>query len=368
MESPNERPTPSFARHILLAGGLLIGLLLLAVVLWYAAQALLLTFAAILFAIVLRSLSDWLADHTRLSEGWALAAVLLILAIVVIGLGLLTAPQVVEQAGELRERLPDAINRVRAMLEQQPWGQWLIGAIIGEDEFSWANLLQQATGYAVTAVQLFVSVFILLFVTLYLAIDPRLYTNGVLHLIPVPYRMRAAEVLAATGSMVRWWLFGTLIRMLGVGLMTFVGLWALDVPLAMILAILAGLLDFVPYFGPIVAGVPAVLLAFMDGPTQGLYVIILYVVVQQIESLILSPVVYHRTVYLPPVLTILAQVLLFAMAGVLGAVLATPLIAVVLVWVKMLYVEQTLGDHDIDRPEAQIEPDNMPPLPGDRGN
>jgi predicted PurR-regulated permease PerM len=153
------------------------------------------------------------------------------------------------------------------------------------------------------------------------------------------------------------------VRMTSVGVLTFIGLWLLGVPLPFLLALLAFLLDFVPYFGPIVAALPAVLLAFSEGPQQALYVLILYIVIQQIESLVISPMVYQRTIYLPPVITLLAQILLFAMAGALGVILATPLIAVILVLVKMLYVEQTLGDNQIDRPEDAIGPDEKPEVP-----
>jgi predicted PurR-regulated permease PerM len=365
---PTGSLTP-FASRVLLGAGLVLGLLLLLLVLWYAVDALLLAFAGVLMAILLRAPADWLARRTRLSEGWALAVVLGVLLLLLVGLGVAVAPQVVQQMQQLQERLPEAVAEIQEWLEQYAWGRWLMQTVPAMGDFQnegFGELFRQATGLAYTAVQVFFGVLILLFITLYLAIHPRLYTNGLLHLVPKAERARTAEVLGATGHTLRWWLIGTLIRMAAVGVMTFVGLWLLGVPLALLLAVVAFLLDFVPYFGPIVAAVPAVLVAFIEGPQQAFYVLLLYIVVQQVESLIISPVVYHRTIYLPPVITILAQVLLFAMVGALGVILATPLTAVVLVVVKMLYVEQTLGDYDIDQPEKEVGADEIPALPEGR--
>ncbi len=351
--TPSPQPLATFAHRVALGGALLIGLVLLVWVLGRAVEALLLTFAALLLAIVLRSLSDWLVEHTPLSEAWALAVVITGGLLLCTALIVASAPLIGEQAAQLRRQLPGAVSAFQQWVEQQPWSQWLpeIAPADGENGMlGFGDLLGRATGIAYTAVNAFLGVFIVLFATLYLAINPRLYINGLLHLIPLSHRPRAVEVMNALGRTLRSWLFGTLIRMLAVGGLVFVGLWSLDVPLALILATLAGLLEFVPYFGPIIAAVPAVLVAFGTGPELALYVAFLYFVIQQVESLIISPVVYQQTTYLPPVLTILAQILLFSMAGVLGGVLATPLMAVALVLIRMLYVEQTLGDYGSQGP------------------
>lgn len=131
----------------------------------------------------------------------------------------------------------------------------------------------------------------------------------------------------------------------------FVGI---GIPLAILLGALAFLLDFVPNFGPIVAAVPAILLAFVDSPQKSLYVVILYIAIQQLEGLIISPIVMQRTVSLPPVLTISAQVFMGIVAGPVGVLLAAPLTAVVLVLVKVLYVEEVLDD-EIATPEENLK-------------
>jgi predicted PurR-regulated permease PerM len=156
-------------------------------------------------------------------------------------------------------------------------------------------------------------------------------------------------------------MLGRLAAMTTVGVMVAIGLWAIGLPEFLALAILAALLDIVPYFGPIVAAIPAVLLALLDGPATAGWVIALYVAVQSIEGYILTPVIQQQTVELPPALTIAAIVLAGTMFGVVAILVATPLAVAVIVVVKMLYVEDRLGDQE-DVPGATDEPaDQAPP-------
>jgi predicted PurR-regulated permease PerM len=184
---------------------------------------------------------------------------------------------------------------------------------------------------------------IVLSVGLCLAADPRLYKSGLLRLLPPERRPRAREVLTQLGSTLRRWLVGRLVLMFVNAALTWAGLSLLGVPLALTLGLLAGLLNFVPNVGPVIAGVPAVLIALTESPQQAMYVLLLYVALQSVDSYIFTPLVQKRTVELPPALTITAQVLLGVLLGTFGVVFATPLMAAALVLVRMLYVEDVLG-------------------------
>ncbi len=136
--------------------------------------------------------------------------------------------------------------------------------------------------------------------------------------------------------------------MLFIGVLTWIGLSVIGVPLALTLGLIAGLFSFVPNFGPILSAVPAILLAFVDSPTSALYVLILFVVVQLIESNLVTPLIERRTVELPPVLTIFAQLALTILVGAVGLILATPILAVVMVLVQTIYIQDVLGDKDTE--------------------
>ena len=187
------------------------------------------------------------------------------------------------------------------------------------------------------------TVFVLV-VALYLAVDPRLYVEGAVRLFPPARRDRTREILQAIGATLRWWLIGKGLSMVLVGTAAFIGLLALDVPLAAALALIAGLLDFIPNVGPILAVVPAALFALLQGPTQVAYVIALYAAIQTVEGYVLSPLIEQRTVSVPPALSLTAMLVAALMLGWLGLLLAAPATAALLVLVRMVYLEGMLGE------------------------
>lgn len=146
------------------------------------------------------------------------------------------------------------------------------------------------------------------------------------------------------GYNLRWWIMGQMFAMACVGVITGVGLWIAGTPLALTLGVLAAILEIIPNIGPVLWLVPAALVALTEGPTQVLHVVIIYAVTHMIESYILIPLVQRRTVWLPPALSILAVVLLGLLGGLVGLLVAAPIALVAMLLVKMLYVEDRLGD------------------------
>lgn len=189
-----------------------------------------------------------------------------------------------------------------------------------------------------------VNAIIVFIIGVYLASQPDIYSRGLNHLVPFEYRARLGDILNTSHLALQRWLMGRFGLMFLNGALTMIGLWILGVPLAFTLGVLMGILNFVPNFGPWIAAVPAVLVAFLQGPQQALYVGLLYIALQSIDGYILTPIVDRRSVELPPVLTIVAQVLLGLAFGFVGILLASPLTAVAMILVKMLYVEDLLGD------------------------
>src|SRR5690606_3065588 len=190
--------------------------------------------------------------------------------------------------------------------------------------------------------------FLVILLAIYLASEPRFYAEGFTKLFPVEVRPRAAEVLNDIGDTLRWWLVGKAGSMLFIGILTWIGLSIIGVPLALTLGLLAGLLSFIPNFGPIISAIPAILLAFIESPVKAVYVAALFIGIQLIESNIVTPIIERETVELPPALTVVFQIALSIILGGLGLVLATPLLAVVMVLIQKVYVEGVLGDTNID--------------------
>jgi predicted PurR-regulated permease PerM len=311
-----------------------------------AAKVLLLLFAAILVAVFLRALSSWVSRHTPLGHGWALAVVLITL-LGSSGLGgWLLAPRLSEQVQRFTAELPKAWEAVQKQVREAQWGEPLRRFLpslqkLGQQSTS---ALSKASAGLFSTFGVLADFVILVIVGIYLAAEPRRYVGGVVRLFPPEHRERTGQIMETLGQMLQRWLVGRVVLMVTNAIATTVGLWALGVPLPVILGILSGLLNFIPNFGPIIAAVPAVLLAFVKGPWTALYVLLFYFAYQMLDGYLFTPLVERRTVALPPALTILAQVLLGVLLGGMGVLLAVPIAAVFLVIVKMVYIEDILGE------------------------
>lgn len=338
--------TNGFARRALIAVCIAAGVTLLIALIWYAVEVLLLVFCGVLFAVLLRGAARLLRRYTPLGRGVSLAIVTLGFFLI-IGVGAwLISGRVAAQADELTETLPRAIENLSARIERYGWGRRVLEQVPSPGELlsGRGTVLARATGIISGALGVIVNIFIIFIIGLYLAFQRNLYTNGIIHLVPFRHRPRAREVLNALDETLGRWLVGRLVLMVVTGSVTALGLWLLGVPLALTLGLLVGILGFVPNFGPLIAAIPALLIALLQSPQQSLYVALLYIGVQTLDGYVLTPLVDRRSVKLPPVLTISAQVLLGVLLGTIGVVLASPLTAVALVLVKMLYVEDVLGD------------------------
>lgn len=307
---------------------------------WRLSDVLLLLFGAVIVAVVLRGFSAPLQRYLRLPPRLAVVATTIIL-LVLIGLGVwLAGDRLAQQTADLRERVPDALNAAVAWARGRPIGVAVLDLwdSATADDVPWSRVAN-AAAQTLSAMG---SVGLMAVVGLYLAADPRLYRSGLVRLVPPHHRERIEEALFASGQALSRWLLGQGVSMLFVGASTALGLWLLDIPLALTIGAIAAVLAFIPFFGPIASGILAVLMAFMEGPTQALYVAGLCVAIQQVEGNLLMPFVQRWAVQLPPVLGITAAVIFGLLFGVAGVILATPLMVVAMVLVKKLYVEGVL--------------------------
>lgn len=343
--------------------------ILLILLIVFAVDALLLAFASILLAVFLRGLADWLHERTNIGKGFSLAIVGVSLVIFLVGSIYLLAPDVADQIKELQRQLPESFNKLRGTLENYNWGRLILQRIpdMNQSVPEGGAALSQVGKVFSSTFGVLINFFIFLLLGIYLAAEPKLYVEGFLKLFPQNRRERAREVLAAIGETLRWWLVGKFCSMLIIGVATTIGLRLLGIPLSLTLGLFAALLTFIPNFGPIIAVIPAVLLALANNPISALYVLLLYYGIQFFESYLITPNIERHTVELPPALTISTQLILSFLVGGLGLVLATPLVAVFIVLVQMLYIEDVLGDDlktpDEKRSERKAHPVTMPDAP-----
>jgi predicted PurR-regulated permease PerM len=347
MALENQLPQ-TFSRRVLITVSIVLLMLSLAALVFFAIDVLLLLFGAVLLAIFLHGLANISRRHLRLSEGYSVLLVSFVLTVVLVVSIWMLAPSVADQVKNLRTEVPQAAQNVTEYLSRYSWGKLILeqmpstGEIV--EKVSNSNALSRVGGYFSSTIGLFTNLALMILLAIYLASEPKTYIKGFTKLFPQRKRPRVREILYEIGETLSWWLIGKGASMLLIGVLTWIGLSIIGVPLALTLGLIAGLLSFVPNFGPILSAVPAILLAFIQSPKSALYVIGLYVFVQLIESNLATPMIERKTVELPPVLTIVSQLALAILFGAVGLILATPILAVLMVLIQTLYIQDVLGD------------------------
>lgn len=299
-----------------------LALVILTLIIWQAIDVFFLAFATILLAIFLNAIGRGAKKILHLPYIPSLFIALVTIAGVFVCIFWLYSPLITEQFELLVEQLPQAIDTVDTYLPLS------LDSLEKEISIDNEKLVSGALSIFSATVNSIVSFVIFLVVGFYLAILPNRYLKGVFFVIPEKKQERAWKITNQIGHSLRFWLLGKVLSMIAVGLLSFIGLWLLDVSLAVILGVLAGLLTFIPYVGPILAAIPAVLIAFAQNPLLALYVILLYCGVHLLEGYLITPFIEQKTVSIPPALTIMGQILLYVLVGGVGLALASPLIVV----------------------------------------
>jgi predicted PurR-regulated permease PerM len=280
---------------------------------------------------VLRGLAGIVSHKTKIPEGVAVAAVVIVTTSAFAVFAWLFGYQIVTQFELLSEDLPQGISQIVRDLRSTQWGAWIY---IRAQEVNLTGATTQVTGYLA----------ILLFASIYLAAQPGRYLQGFLRLMAQERRERVGEIFGLTGRTLQRWLVGQSITMAIVGTLTGLGLWGLGVPAPLALGLLAGLFAFIPYVGPILSAVPGILMAATHGPLPAFYAAMLYAGVHFVEGNLLTPIIQAEIVELPPILTLFATLVFGLLLGPIGVLLAAPLTVVLLVLVNTFYLEDTLGD------------------------
>lgn len=326
-----------FVRRVLIV----LGLVALFFLVWQLRILLLMLFGAIVIASIFRAVADTICKFTRLPASVATGlSILLVLG----SLGALIAifgNHIAQQVVTLRETLPGAWRALEDRIGNLGLSNQfdrLVATITTPGGGSLSGfgrtLLSIGSGIA--------DLIVVIFAGIYLATQPNFYRVGAIKLVPPARRKIAAEAMLESERALRLWLKGQAVAMVVVGLLTGFGLWALGMPSAFTLGLLAGVLEFIPFAGPILAAVPAILLALAVSPELALWVTLLYVAIQQFEGNLLTPLVQQYAVDLPGAVLLFSLIGFGTLFGTLGVILAAPLAVVTMVLVKRLYVIETL--------------------------
>ena len=305
----------------------------------------LLVFAGIFFSVLLNFACAWIVRKTPLKYGLALFLVLLFITVLFYLIFILIGQSMVDQAKEMTETLPRSLQNLKEQISQTSIGQSLFNQLptdLGDLLKNRDEVMSKIVGSFSTTVGAIANFFIIIVTGIFLAASPSIYTKGFIRLFPLNSRSRLREVMEQTQKSLSMWMIAKLFSMLVVGVFTAIGLEILGMPMPYALAFIAALFSFIPNIGPYLALVPAVLIALMQGGNMYIYVLILYFGIQIVESYLITPMIEKKMVHLPPALTLFWMVLLGVLTGILGLILATPILAALLVIIKELYVKDYL--------------------------
>lgn len=318
---------------------------------WTVYNAVLMLVLAILIAIVIHAPAKILSRWMPFRLSFALVVLAFLAGIA--GLFVAVIPQIVEQMGQLALQLPAALAAISEWFERT----------LGSGANGTADLPQRISEqlgefvgrFVPLAFNLIAVVFggvAILVLAIFLAAQPEVYRTMVLSMAPPASRERVARIYDEAGASLRLWVIGKAFTMLGVGIFTYIGLRFFEIPGALALAALAAVLEFIPNFGPTIAAAPAVIAAFLISPLTALYVTLFYIVLQQIQSAVTVPLVERRAVNIPAAALLVWQLMLAIGFGFLALFVATPLLAVIVVAVRILYYEPTEEMAARDRRDA----------------
>ncbi|WP_265499178.1 AI-2E family transporter [Paracoccus beibuensis] len=322
---------------------------------WAWSHVLLLVFGAILVAIALRAGGNGL--HRLIALNVKLGVLIVVLAVIgaLAGGFWLAGSSVAAQFRDLLDALPESWDALTGWMPGDLLGEAVEDKLPEDIEAGAERLAERLpdmmgmlTGIVNTLLGSVSSVLLMLITAVYLAIEAPLYRRGAIRLVPLRRRERASGILDELGTQLARWMAGQALDMVVVAILAGLGLWLLGVPLTLILALIAGVTNIVPIVGPVFSGGIAVLVALPQGVDTALYVALLFLAIQTFEGDVLMPLIQRYAVQLPPALTIVAIVAFGGLFGFVGVILATPLLIVAMLLIRRLYVQDTLGDPEID--------------------
>ncbi|GAB4375534.1 MAG: AI-2E family transporter [Elainellaceae cyanobacterium] len=338
-----------------------ISLLALAIaiyILWRIRQVLLLVFAAAVLATILNQVVKRL-QQSRVKRGFAIAITIFLLLVIIFSFFAIVLPRLIGQFQQLGNVLPIALDRLEIgynWVQARVPGEVLADRGLNSVVQNLQTWISQIFGsfFAIVSDSITIVLNLLLFVasTIMILINPMQYRRVFIMAFPAFYRSRVSEILDECEASLVGWIKGTLIAMFVIGITSYIGLLILRVPLPLVNALIAGLLEFIPNLGPTLSVFPPALLAVLDAPWKSFAVIGLYVLIQQFESLVLVPILMKHEVSLMPLFTLLSVVVFSVFFGILGTFLAVPLLIVLQIWLKEVLVKDVLNQWQESKSES----------------
>ena len=302
-------------------------------------------FVALILASAVDPWVDWMQKR-RIPRGIGIFLIYFLMFLVLGSVLFLIIPPIVEQVTELTVNFPVTLEKIVSgfsKLKEYSSDHGILDNI--EQYFGTIsdNIQNAASGVFSTVTGIFSSIFtffLILVVTFYMVVEENAVKKVVWSIAPEKYQIYIMNLLNRMQIKVGLWLRGQLILSLVIFVLTYIGLTILGVKYALVLAIISGLTEFVPYLGPIMAAIPAIFLAFTQKPMLALFVAVLYYIIQIVENNIIVPKIMQKVVGLNPIVSIAVLLIGFKVGGVVGAVMSIPVATAINVFVQDIFANR----------------------------
>jgi len=336
-----------FTNKIWVAGGILSLIIVVLLLLKTLFGVLLLTLAGMLMAIYFHGCAGLLNKWLHIPYKLSVFLSVLLNIILLTGFFWFVGARLQQQVAQLSETLPRTISHAKDWLNQYPAGAKALDYLSSTGDSD--KTFSVAKKFFSSSFGILSDAYIILLLGLFFTAGPGIYKKGCIKLLPPQAKDKAAHLLAKMHEVLKNWIKGQLFGFLFIAVLTGIGLWIIGMPLILTLALFAGLMNFIPNFGPVIALVPAFLLALMQGTTTAIIIVALYTGIQVVQSAVTQPLIQKKMISLPPALVIFGQVAMGLLAGFWGVLLATPVIAILMTVINELYVDQQPGDKHFDK-------------------
>ena len=313
---------------------------LIPVLIYFLFGVVLMIFGAVILAMLLRLGAEPIKRWLFLPEPLALALSGIIILAVIGGTAYLFGSRITDEFQDVVQRASSASASIQASLQGSDFGNFLLTHISGSD-FTVTSVL---SGFLRVSTNFLEALIIMVISGIYLAAQPGLYRRGLIWLFPPARHARVAEIIDGIGEALRLWLLGQLIQMVVIGVLVTFTVWIIGVPSPLALGLIAGIGEFIPYLGPILAAIPAILVALTKSPELALWTLLAYLVIHQIEGQIVAPLVQRRMVSIPPAVMLLGIAALTYLFGTAAIIFAAPIAVVVFTVVNLIYIRDALGE------------------------
>lgn len=301
-----------------------------------AFNVLLMALAGVLMAVYFHGLAGLIQKQTRLRKSMSMALSVFVTLVILVFTFWFIGAKMQAQIAELSNTLPQTIGTAREKFGKTPVGEQVLSYFSGDNS---KKLLDTATAFFNTSFGVLGDLYIIVFLGIFFTANPSLYKDGLLVLVRKDKKIVGIRILERISASLKGWLKGMLLSMILITLLIALGLSIIGIPVTMVLSLITGLLEIVPNLGPLIAMVPGVLLAVTISTNTAILVALVYIVAQTLVANIVTPLLQKKIINLPPALTLMSQLIMGAVSGALGIILAVPLLAIIIILVDELYVK-----------------------------